>query len=197
MDSLVSYLISNFCQILNLSEISKITDVKNYRTLKKYFDYLEKSYICAFLYEFNFKPSKSISSKQKVYFYDNSFLMYKNLFNSENTGFFFENLVFTELLKKGIVPNYDFFYYRTKGGYEVDFIIKQGVKVTALVQVCYDIFNTKTENREIRSLIKASEELSCHNLFVITKNIAKKVEKDGMVVKFIPFDSFYQEAFKF
>ena len=37
-------------------------------------------------------------------------------------------------------------------------------------QVCYDIENVKAKEREVRALLKASKELKCKNLFVITED---------------------------
>ena len=197
MDTLVSYLISNFCQTINLSAILRVTKVKSEKTLKKYLKYIENSYICTYLSKFDFKSKKVLTSRQKIYFYDNSLLMYKNLFNSSNMGSFFENLIFNEMVKKGIRPNYDFFYYETRNGYEVDFILKQGEKVNALVQVCYDILDEKTEKREIRALLEASEELHCSNLHIVTKNTSFEKNIDGKIVKVIPFSVFYKDEFGF
>ena len=52
-------------------------------------------------------------------------------------------------------------------------MIKEGFKVRQLIQVCYDINDYETKKREIRALIKASKELKCKNLLVITE------EKEG------------------
>ncbi|MFH1713439.1 MAG: hypothetical protein ABH896_04650, partial [Candidatus Jacksonbacteria bacterium] len=53
---------------------------------------------------------------------------------------------------------------------EVDFLIKQGLKITQLIQVCYNLDDEQTKTREIRSLLKASVELKCNNLLVITND---------------------------
>ena len=62
------------------------------------------------------------------------------------------------------------YYWKSKAQEEVDFVIKQGLKVTQLIQVCYDIDDIKTREREIKALIKAGKEFNCTNLIIITAN---------------------------
>ena len=38
-----------------------------------------------------------------------------------------------------------FYYYKTRDGKEVDFAVKEGLKVSQLIQVCHDIDNDKTK----------------------------------------------------
>ena len=59
-------------------------------------------------------------------------------------------------------------------------------KAKKLIQVCYDVQDYDTKNREIKSLIKASKELKCNNMFVITEDYAKEEKIKGKKIKFIP-----------
>ncbi len=47
------------------------------------------------------------------------------------------------------------YYWKSDQHEEVDFVVKQGVKVDRLIQVCYDTENIKTKNREVRALLRA------------------------------------------
>ncbi|MEM5879256.1 MAG: hypothetical protein QXU74_02060, partial [Candidatus Aenigmatarchaeota archaeon] len=51
---------------------------------------------------------------------------------------------------------------------EVDFVLKEGLKIKQLIQVTYASGKDEIEKREIKALIKASEELKCKNLLMIT-----------------------------
>ena len=101
---------------------------------------------------------------------------------SENIGRFYENLVALDLKRKGK----EVYYWKSSKHEEVDFVIKQGLKVKQLIQVCYDISDPDTKKREFKALLKASEELKCNNLLVITE------DKEGIEtikkkkIKFIP-----------
>lgn len=49
----------------------------------------------------------------------------------------------------------------------VDFVVKEGPRVARLIQVCADISNPKTLSRELRALIRASQELQCDELWLL------------------------------
>ena len=66
--------------------------------------------------------------------------------------------------------NICFYYWKNQQQQEVDFVVKKGLKVEELIQVCYDLKDLDTKQREVRALINASKELKCNNLLVITKD---------------------------
>jgi hypothetical protein len=63
-------------------------------------------------------------------------------------------------------------------------------RVSCCMQVCWNIDNPKTADREMRALVKAGAELGCTNLLVITerKEADEVVEWAGKsaTVRFIP-----------
>lgn len=61
-------------------------------------------------------------------------------------------------------------YYKNVQGEEVDFVITEGNKVMQLIQVCQKLDDIDTKQREIRALLKASSELKCKNLIIITED---------------------------
>ena len=119
----------------------------------------------------DFVPCFSYSLKsqeklpRKIYSIDTGLAEIIGFRFTNNYGRFMENLVFIELKRRFKKEN--LFYY-LKDGFETDFVIKQGLKTKQLIQVCYKIEDEKTRNRELKSLIKAGEELKCRDLLVIT-----------------------------
>jgi predicted AAA+ superfamily ATPase len=73
-------------------------------------------------------------------------------------------MVFVEFTRQGKKV----YYWRDRYGYEVDFVIKDGLKPSKLVQICWDIEKPDTKNREIRALVRAREELKVDDCLVIT-----------------------------
>jgi predicted AAA+ superfamily ATPase len=65
-------------------------------------------------------------------------------------------------------------------------VIKEGADVVRLIQVCYDIDNSKTKERELKSLVKAAGELDCRDLLVITWDREDKEEFKGCDIRFVP-----------
>ena len=80
---------------------------------------------------------------------------------------------------------FDVFYY-LKDDFEVDFVLKQGMKVKKLIQVCYDIKDFSTREREIKALIKASKELKCKDLLCISWDYENLEKIGGKKIKFLP-----------
>ena len=55
-----------------------------------------------------------------------------------------------------------------------------------MIQVCWDINKYKAREREINALLKASKELKCKNLLVITEDEEGEETIKGRKIKFIP-----------
>ncbi len=97
-----------------------------------------------------------------------------------------ENAVFLELLKGGLRPGKELFYYRAAGGKETDFVVKEGKKVTKLIQVCFDVSDPGTKKREAAALLKASDDLKCTDLLVITESLEGEENVEGKTIVYIP-----------
>jgi len=169
IEDLAIYLISNIAKGFSYNALSKVTKCKSVHTVEKYLGYLEESFIFFKLNRFSFKVKEQIHSNKKIYCIDNGFIYAKAFKFNLDKGRLYENLVAIELNKSKMDGVLDLFYWKSENE-EVDFVIKKGLKVRELIQVCYDLDDVKTREREIRGLIKASEELKCKNLLVITDN---------------------------
>lgn len=88
-----------------------------------------------------------------------------------NYGKILENLVAIELRKKEVEDvNTEIYYWHNQQHEEVDFVIKNGLNVEQLIQVCWNINDYKTKEREIKALLKASDELKCDNLLIVNQD---------------------------
>ncbi|MCL5020988.1 MAG: DUF4143 domain-containing protein [Bacteroidetes bacterium] len=97
-----------------------------------------------------------------------------------------ENLVFVEFVKRGVKPNMELFYYKTRNDREIDFVVKKGTEIAELVQVCYGVLNKEVEQRETKALFEASEELRAKKLTILTWDEKREVERNGMMVRIKP-----------
>ena len=75
------------------------------------------------------------------------------------------------------------YYY--KNSYEVDFVLVSDNKVVELIQVSVDISAQKTFNREVNALIRASKELRCSNLTLITLNEDRTYTVDNQTINIV------------
>jgi len=65
-------------------------------------------------------------------------------------------------------------------------VIKEGLKISELIRVSYDISNSNTKKKEIRALIKAQKELSAEKLTLITWDYEGEELKNGVKIRLIP-----------
>lgn len=190
---LADYLISNYSNPLSYNEIAEELSLGSVTTVKKFCGYLAEPYLFFYLPRFNNKLKEMKKAPRKVYVVDNGLIYTRSFELSGNNGRQLENMVFIELLRRGYDLKKSLFYYRTSNDKEVDFVIRDGRKVTSLIQVSYDISKTKTRERELDALVKASEELKCDNLMLITWNHDGSVEYRGKSIRIISMDKWFIE----
>lgn len=147
--------------------------------LYKYADYLSDAFFVFFLKKYDLSYKKSEQSLPKIYFIDNGILSLNGI---DDKGRLLENLVFIELSRR----EREIVYYQNSLKEEADFLVKEGKKVKQIIQVCYDISNFMTIDREKRALIKASKEFNCNNLVLINMYEEKEEIIDRKKIKFIP-----------
>ncbi len=184
--SLGSYLINNVSGQYGSKKFANVLGFKSQVTLGKYLGYLTEAYLIFPLIRHSTKAGIRLRSSKKTYVVDNGFVTAKAVQHSPNTGKLMENLVFTELVKKGNQPGRELFYYKTRNDREIDFVLKKGYQVMELMQVCYDMTDADVEQREVKALVEAGKELNVSKLTVLTWNEKRTVEKDNMTIQFRP-----------
>jgi len=101
----------------------------------------------------------------KIYTIDTGLLNAMTFRNSYNCGQLLETMVFMQL-RRG---NYDIEYLHTKDGYEVDFFTRHRISgETQLIQVCWEMSDKKTFERELRGLKSAMNEFSISSGTIVT-----------------------------
>jgi uncharacterized protein len=186
IDNLGSYLINNISGQYGPKKLANVLGFKSQVTLENYLGYLNEAYLIFSLKRYSTKAGMRLRSPKKTYVVDNGFVIAKAVQHSPNNGKLMENLVFTELVKRGNQPNRELFYYKTRNDREIDFVLKKGYEVVELIQVAYESTNTDVEEREIKALVEAGKELNVTKLTVLTWNEKREVQKDNVTVQFIP-----------
>ena len=104
----------------------------------------------------------------------------------KNYGKIMENIVFLEWKRKtNENPFLDITYLKLNNG-EVDFVIREGLRIKQLVQVTYAHSKDELDKREIRSLLKVSEILECKDLLIITWDYEDVLKINNLEIKCIP-----------
>ena len=146
-------------------------------TLYEYLEALKDVFFIFILHKFSFSLKKPEQTLPKVYLVDNGILYVNGI---RDKGKLMENLVLVELKRRGKKV------YYWSNNYELDFVIREGKKIRQLIQVCYDISDYETKEREIKALIKASKELNCKDLLCITWDYEGIEKIDRKKIKFLP-----------
>lgn len=165
---LAMYLLTNFASVYSYHNLKNAVGLASVATAQKYADLLAQTFLFFSLNKFDYKLKNQLGYNKKIYAVDNGLVSAIGFQNTENMGRLLENMVFGQFLRQGLVPNQDIFYYKTKSGKEVDFLIKNGIKIVKLIQVSLDLSNDKTKKREVNSLLEAGKELNCRDLEIIT-----------------------------
>lgn len=186
IDSIGSFLINNVAGQYTARKLTTVLGLKSGVTTAKYLDYLIESYILFSLDRHSTKVGGRLQSPKKTYVVDNGLITAKAVQHSPNNGKLMENLVFIELVKRGYQPNRELFYYKTRNDREIDFVLKDGYKVVELIQVAYDVSDYEVEQREVKALLEASQELRVSHLTLLTWSEKRNVDKDGMTIHFKP-----------
>lgn len=133
LEKLIRSLALQIGNLIEYDELGKISEF-SYPTLKKYLNFLEKTFICRLVKPFFKNKRVEIVKNPKVYFFDSGLRNvivndFRKFESRVDAGQLLENAVFMQLVKGG----YDFNYWRDKKKNEIDFILKlENQKVLAI-----------------------------------------------------------------
>lgn len=164
----------------------KSLNIKTGKTsLYNYLEYFQDAFIIFSLRKFSYSLKKQEQSLPKIYLADNAFI---DAIIGRDDGKKLENLVFLSCIRKGYEINQALFYYANAT--ECDFVIKNNEKIVCLIQVCYDISDHLTKERELKALQKSGEALHCNKRIIITYDYKGYETINDHPIEFIPFYEF-------
>lgn len=176
------YLTTNHSTEFSYTSLKKALDFKSVHTVENYTDYLNEAFLIFYIERFSNKVREQIKSPKKVYAYDTGIINAVKFKTTPDIGKLIENATAIELLRCGK----EYYSYKTKEGKEVDFAVKEGLKITRLIQVCYDVSQPATKKRELAALTKTARETGCDNLLVITWDHEKKETSEYGDIIYMP-----------
>ena len=182
---LAHHLINNACQEVNYDDLSDMLGIAD-KTAKKYVDFLNQAFLIQLLTRHSYKSQVRMRN-QKAYIVDTGLQGNRdNALAPENIGWRLENVVYTELLRRCAHDVLDIYYYKpTPRAKEIDFVVCDQSKAVELLQVAYEIDSERAYNREISSLVKASDALSCNSLTLIAFSSTRNVEIGGKTIHIV------------
>lgn len=147
-----------------------------------YLAWLEDAYFFFTIQIFDASPARRNVNPKKIYCIDHSLIASTSSGIRVNSGHLLENLVFITLRRE----HSQIYYYRTKGGKEVDFVVpvRRGTKI--LVQVCETLQDPQTQKREVAALAEAMSELGVKSGRIVTRGEEKQIAVDAGVISVVP-----------
>ena len=124
---------------------------------------------------FDASLARSNTNPKKIYCVDHALVTSVSSGILVNSGHLLENLVFTALRR--LHP--DIYYYKTKTGREVDFIVPVRGRPRMLVQVCESLAEPQTRKRETAALSEAMAELGLKTGTIVTRNENERIDTGG------------------
>ena len=177
LKQLAYFLITNATCFFSYNNIAKNLNIHE-NTVKEYIEYLKQAYLFDELKKYDFSLKKQNINKRKIYCADNGLVSQIGFNFSKNNGRYLENLIFTELKRKGK----ECFYH--SGKYECDFVIKKGLKIKEAIQVCYEI-NSQNKDRELNGLKEAMTVYKLKKGIIITHNQDEIIKENNKIIVLI------------
>ena len=139
--SLLKLLAHQIGSLVNYAELADKLGI-GARTVKRYIELFEQSYIIYTLKPFSHRKRDEIGKMPKVYFYDiglrNALLNnFEPIASRIDSGQLFENFIISEILKANYYGNFGYTinYWRTKSGSEVDLVLTKTNQTTVAIEI--------------------------------------------------------------
>ena len=176
-------------EMINYSNIARDCGI-DAKTVRTYFEILEDMYLGYFLYPYRSRSKRQIITETpKFYLFDTALANYLRKYEYKEmlgieAGRAFEHYVFLELTAyKYLCERRDqIFYWRTKEGYEVDFIIQDHAFEVKI--------STSIDNKHLKGLLEFNKENN-FNLHVISCEKKKRIISiNGKNITIWPIEEF-------
>jgi hypothetical protein len=181
LKTLSKYYMTNCASLISFNSIKGFINMP-VDTVERYSEYLNNAFLFFYLKKFSYSLKEQEKNLRKVFCIDSGLRNAVSMGFSEDRGKVLENIVFLKFSQKGN----EIYYWKDKQGYEVDFIVVEGGKVTGVYQVSYSVREARTKTRETNALIRA---LICFDLkegTIITENQEMEETLKGFRIRYMP-----------
>ncbi len=147
-----------------------------------YLKWFEDAYFLFTVQLFDASAARRDSNPKRIYCIDHAMVTSVASGVLVNSGHLLENLVFTALRR--LYP--EIYYYKTKTGREVDFIVPTSGKTRVLIQACESLADAQTRKRELTALSEAMAELKIKTGTIVTRSGDEQIRADAGTINVIP-----------
>ena len=183
LKSLALFYSTNFTRGFSFHKIKNVADFSlSLDSVHRFSQYLVNSFLIDFLPRFSYSLRNQMKTARKIYFVDNGMHNAIAFKFSEDKGKLLENTVYYHLRRQ----KKEVYYFSEKQ--EVDFICKSGLKVTELINVCYQLEDKETIFRETSALIEAMKYFGLkESKIIVAEGESEKITTQGYNIQIIPF----------
>lgn len=181
---LATFYLTNASNLITFGKMGKNLEIKS-DTVEKYSSCMENAFLMFFPKVFSYKHKEVLRNPRKVYCIDTGLQHFAGFSFSQNLGWKMENFMFLELLKSQKYQLKDMHYWKNEQHKEVDFVV-QGEGGLQVIQACWDTQNTRTLDREQRSLLLCLKDLGVKEGLIITSQTKAETEIDGFKIRTVP-----------
>jgi predicted AAA+ superfamily ATPase len=183
---LAHWLVDNTASLYSVNSLTGYLKSLGHKAPKSavsnYLEWFEDAYFLFTVRIFDASLARSNTNPKKVYCVDHALVTSVSSGVLVNSGHLLENLVFTALRR--LHPK--IYYYKTKTGREVDFIVTPRNRVRMLIQVCESLAEPQTRKRETAALSEAMAELGLKSGTIVTRNEDEQIDVGGRVINVVP-----------
>lgn len=179
--SLALYYFTNLATLVSFNKLKELLRLGSVNTISSYTNYLENSFLVFTINLYSYSLAQQFIASKKVYCLDNGLAESVSFRFSQDKGRFLENLVFIELKRR----RQEIFYYKTKVGQEIDFVLREGKDIKTVIQVSENLNNEKTKKREVESMKQALLELNLDEGLILTFDEQEEIIVDNKLIKIL------------
>lgn len=150
--------------------------------VSSFLEWFEDAFFLYSVSVFDASLARRNTNPKKVYCVDHSLVKSVSSGILVNSGHLLENLVFTALRR----AHPEIYYYKSKSGREVDFVVPGRGRPRALIQVCESLADPGTRARETSALEAAMAETGLRSGTIVTKNETERIETDDGPIEVVP-----------
>lgn len=183
---LAHWLVDNTASLYSVNNLTGYLKSLGHKAPKSavsdYLEWFEDAYFLFTVRIFDASLARANTNPKKIYCIDHALVTSVSSGILVNSGHLLENLVFTALRR--ITSN--IFYFRSKGGREVDFIAQMQDQSRMLVQVCESMADPQTRKREVAALSEAMAELKLPSGNIVTRGEEEEINTESGKINVLP-----------
>ncbi len=184
--TLSKFYLTNISSSISFNKVSSFLSIP-LTTVERFSDYIQTACLVFFIKKYSFSMKEQEKAQRKVYSIDIGLSNAIGFRFTRNSGKLMENIVAIQLkIRQSFEPGIDIYYWKDPSGREVDFLVKDGLKVSELIQVCQDLSDMGTKEREVKGLVRAMEEFNIKKGLIITEDFEGDEKVRNKEIIYVP-----------